>query len=86
MRIKSPNPYDKETIFIDTIKDDGLRVDTSKAVKETVKTISTLTKGNLRIYDITQRLGNKTQGRLKDDYYLRSDLTKLRRTKVRHRF
>ena len=62
MRIKSPNPYDKETIFIDTIKDDGLRVDTSKAVKETVKTISTLTKGDLRTYDITQGLGNKTQG------------------------
>ena len=53
MRIKSPDPYDKETIFIDTIKDDGLRVDTSKAVKETVKTISTLTKGDLRIYDMT---------------------------------
>ena len=86
MRIKSPDPYDKETIFIDTIKDDGLRVDTSKAVKETVKTISTLTKGDLRIYDTTQGLSNKTQGRLKDDYYLRSDLTKLRRTKVRHRF
>ena len=86
MRIKSPDPYDKETIFNDTIKDDGIRVDTSKAVKETVKTISTLTKGDLRIYDITQGLGNKTQGRLKNDYYLRSDLTKLRRTKVRHRF
>ena len=38
-------------------------MDTSKAVKETVKTISTLTKGDLRIYDITQGLGNK----LKDD-------------------
>ena len=74
-----------KTIFIDTIKDDGLRVDTSKAAKETVKTISTLTKGDLRIYDMTQGLSNKTQGRLKD-YYLRSDLTKLRRTKVRHRF
>ena len=86
MRIKSPVPYDKETIFNSTIKDDGIRVDTSKAVKETVKTISTLTKGDLRIYNITQGLGNKTQGRLKDDYYLRSDLTKLRRTKVRHRF
>ena len=84
--MKITDPYDKETIFIDMIKDDGKRVDTSKAVKETVKTISTLTKGDLRIYDITQGLGNKTQGRLKDDYYLRSDLTKLRRTKVRHRF
>ena len=61
-------------------------MDTSKAVKETVKTISTLTKGDLRIYDITQGLGNKTQGRLKDDYYLRSDLTKLQLAKARQCF